>query len=47
MPMEGRMWPESVVLPSTSTCHDLRLLGGGLQPSVDELIPDAAVEGFR
>ena len=41
------MWPESVILPSPTIGQNLRLWGCGNQSSVEELIPEPAIERFR
>ena len=41
------MWPERVVLPAPAISQDLYLRSGGKQLSVDELIPEPAIERFR
>ena len=41
------MRPECVVLPAPVLGQDLRLGSGGEQLGVEELIPEAAVKGFR
>ncbi len=41
------MWPERVVLPAPAIGQDLRLGSCGEQLGVEELIPEAAVKGFR
>jgi len=38
------MWPERVVLPAPAIGQDLRLRSCGEQRSVEELIPESAVE---
>jgi hypothetical protein len=39
--------PDCVVLPAPAIGQDLRLWSCGEQLGVEELIPEAAVEGFR
>ncbi len=41
------MRPECVVLPAPTIGQDLRLRSGGEQLSVEELIPEPAIERFR
>ena len=41
------MRPECVVLPAPTIGQDLRLRSGGKQLSVEELIPEPAIERFR
>jgi len=41
------MWLESVALPAPAIGQDLRIWGCGEQLSVEELIPEPSVGGFR
>jgi len=46
-PLEGRMWPERVVLPAPAISQELSLGSCGEQLGVEELIPETSVERFR
>ena len=45
-PLEGRKWPERVVLPAPAISQELGLGSSSEQLGVEEIIPEPSVERF-